>query len=63
MAETHVMSAAPEMDAGQGGAGALLRTLVIGLMAFLTVVDPFPTQAIRLGRVAREGKSSQGTCR
>jgi hypothetical protein len=30
MAETHVMSAAPEMDAGQGGAGALLRTLVIG---------------------------------
>src|ERR1044072_3456371 len=46
MAETHVMAAAPEMEAERGGAGALLRTLVIGLMAFLTVVDLFATQAI-----------------
>jgi predicted MFS family arabinose efflux permease len=46
MAETHVMSAVPQEDAGQEAAGAFLRTLVIGLMAFLTVVDLFATQAI-----------------
>ncbi|HUL07967.1 MAG TPA: MFS transporter [Candidatus Acidoferrum sp.] len=46
MAETSVMSAAPHMEAEDGAAGALLRTLVIGLMAFLTVVDLFATQAI-----------------
>src|SRR5215813_6223588 len=46
MAETNVMAAEPEMEAEHGGAGALLRTLVIGLMAFLTVVDLFATQAI-----------------
>jgi MFS transporter, YNFM family, putative membrane transport protein len=46
MAETHVMAAAPQMDAEHGGTSALLRTLVIGLMAFLTVVDLFATQAI-----------------
>jgi len=46
MAETSVMSASPKMEADHGVAGALLRTLVIGLTAFLTVVDLFATQAI-----------------
>ena len=50
MADTSVMQATP-MTAGHDGAehgasGALLRTLVIGLTAFLTVVDLFATQAI-----------------
>ncbi len=38
--------AAPQMHAGHGSDSALLRTFVIGLMAFLTVVDLFATQAI-----------------
>lgn len=38
--------AAPQLDAGHPAAGALLRSLVIGLTAFLTVVDLFATQAI-----------------
>src|SRR5215471_11055290 len=46
MAETNVMSAAPAMDAQQGATGAVLRTVVIALTAFLTVVDLFATQAI-----------------
>jgi len=50
MADTTLMPAAP-MAAGrdtaeQSAPGALLRTLVIGLTAFLTVVDLFATQAI-----------------
>jgi predicted MFS family arabinose efflux permease len=40
-------ASAPALDAGHPGAsGALLRTLVIGVTAFLTVVDLFATQAI-----------------
>src|SRR5437667_6890422 len=46
MADTSVMSALPHTEAQNGTAGALLRTLVIGLTAFLTVVDLFATQAI-----------------
>jgi YNFM family putative membrane transporter len=37
---------APRMHAGHRSAGALLRTFVIGLTAFLTVVDLFATQAL-----------------
>src|SRR5438270_2454611 len=36
----------PRMDVQQQSSGVLLRTLVIGLTAFLTVVDLFATQAI-----------------
>jgi predicted MFS family arabinose efflux permease len=36
----------PRLPASPGSAAALLRTFVIGLMAFLTVVDLFATQAI-----------------
>ncbi|MFM9846263.1 MAG: MFS transporter [Hyphomicrobiaceae bacterium] len=39
-------SAVPRDAAQPGGPGALARELVIGLMAFLTVVDLFATQAI-----------------
>jgi predicted MFS family arabinose efflux permease len=46
MAETNIMSAAPHMAAEPGATGALLRSVVIGLTAFLTVVDLFATQAI-----------------
>jgi YNFM family putative membrane transporter len=46
MADTSVMSASPHMEAEHSTNGALLRTLVIGLTAFLTVVDLFATQAI-----------------
>ena len=46
MAESNVMPVASHMEAEPHAAGALLRTLVIGLMAFLTVVDLFATQAI-----------------
>src|SRR5215468_2479443 len=46
MVETTLMPASPHMEADHGPAGALLRTLVIGLTAFLTVVDLFATQAI-----------------
>src|SRR5215813_7294697 len=38
--------AASHDEAGHESSGALLRTLVIGLTAFLTVVDLFATQAI-----------------
>ena len=46
MADTSVMSASPHMEAEHSATGAFLRTLVIGLTAFLTVVDLFATQAI-----------------
>ncbi len=36
----------PRMEVQQQSSGVLLRTLVIGLTAFLTVVDLFATQAI-----------------
>jgi len=45
----HTMShvqAAPHLESSHPSAGTLLRTLVIGLTAFLTVVDLFATQAI-----------------
>src|SRR5437870_9884664 len=37
---------ATHLPASRGSTGALLRTFVIGLTAFLTVVDLFATQAI-----------------
>jgi len=50
MADTSLMPAAPmtarQHAAETGAPGALLRTFVIGLTAFLTVVDLFATQAI-----------------
>ena len=42
---TEILSALPAQAPG-GSHGALLRTFVIGLIAFLTVVDLFATQAI-----------------
>src|SRR5262245_54791058 len=49
MAGTSTAEALPLMaatEAGHKARGALLRELVIGLTAFLTVVDLFATQAI-----------------
>jgi len=46
MADANVMQLSPPMEAEHSDTGALLRTLVIGLTAFLTVVDLFATQAI-----------------
>ncbi len=46
MSNTSYAAAAPHAHRGHPGAGAFLRTLVIGLIAFLTVVDLFATQAI-----------------
>src|SRR5215510_4665160 len=49
MAGTSTAAALPmmaAMEAGSKARGALLRELVIGLTAFLTVVDLFATQAI-----------------
>jgi MFS transporter, YNFM family, putative membrane transport protein len=49
MAETSTVGEKPLMpvvEAGQEARGAVLRELVIGLTAFLTVVDLFATQAI-----------------
>jgi predicted MFS family arabinose efflux permease len=40
------LEAIPGVGTGTGGAGTLIRTVVIGLTAFLTVVDLFATQAI-----------------
>ena len=37
MADTSVMSASPHREADHSMTGALLRTLVIGLTAFLTI--------------------------
>jgi MFS family permease len=45
MSTTHV-PAAPPGAAGQSTAHVLARTFVIGLIAFLTLVDLFATQAI-----------------
>lgn len=45
-AATTRMSAAPAADRNGGNAAVLTRTLVIGLTAFLTVVDLFAVQAI-----------------
>src|SRR5512145_2011910 len=46
MADTSVMSASADLEAEHRATGAFLRTVVIGLTAFLTVVDLFATQAI-----------------
>jgi YNFM family putative membrane transporter len=46
MMDTNVAGVSPHMAANDHGEGAFLRTLVIGLTAFLTVVDLFATQAI-----------------
>jgi predicted MFS family arabinose efflux permease len=56
------LNAAPVLDAGQHASGTLLRTLVIGLTAFLTVVDLFATQAIlpSLARAYQVGPAAMG---
>jgi len=46
MMTTSDIQAAPHVQPSHGPAAVLLRTFVIGLMAFLTVVDLFATQAI-----------------
>jgi MFS transporter, YNFM family, putative membrane transport protein len=46
MTSTSNVEMSAHMGSSQGSSGALLRTLVIGLTAFLTVVDLFATQAI-----------------
>jgi MFS transporter, YNFM family, putative membrane transport protein len=46
MATRYAQEASPGRPASHRSAGALRRTLVIGLIAFLTVVDLFATQAI-----------------
>ena len=46
MMSTSDVQAALRVPASHGSAAVLLRTFVIGLMAFLTVVDLFATQAI-----------------
>jgi MFS transporter, YNFM family, putative membrane transport protein len=45
-ANAAILASAPASDAAAGSAGALARALVIGLTAFLTVVDLFAVQAI-----------------
>ena len=47
----------PHMDASHHTSGALVRELVIGLTAFLTVVDLFATQAILPSLVKHYGVS------
>jgi predicted MFS family arabinose efflux permease len=44
--ETNIATALPAMEARHRAGGVLLRTTVIGMTAFLTVVDLFATQAI-----------------
>jgi YNFM family putative membrane transporter len=46
MMNVNVVDVSPQEVARHHGAGAFLRTVVIGLTAFLTVVDLFATQAI-----------------
>jgi len=46
MTETSYATASEDLTAGHASTGALLRTVTIGLIAFLTVVDLFATQAI-----------------
>src|SRR5439155_8784612 len=54
--------ASPHMPAHHGSRSALVRTFVIGLMAFLTVVDLFATQAIlpSLARFYRVSPAAMG---
>ncbi len=55
-------AAVPRVPAGHGAAGTLLRPVVIGLIAFLTVVDLFATQAIlpSLARAYGVGPAAMG---
>jgi predicted MFS family arabinose efflux permease len=46
MSHAQTMPMQPHANAHAQASGALLRTLLIGLMAFLTVIDLFGTQAI-----------------
>src|SRR6266481_5045979 len=46
MMDTNFLETSPREMARRHGAAALVRTFVIGLTAFLTVVDLFATQAI-----------------
>src|SRR5262245_32572486 len=46
MISTINVGASPHLSASHGSTGRPVRSLVIGLMAFLTVVDLFATQAI-----------------
>ena len=46
MIDSNVVGVSPRRAVSRHNAGAFLRTLVIGLTAFLTVVDLFATQAI-----------------
>lgn len=46
MSQTSTTMEMPHMDAHGGAARVLRRTIIIGLIAFLTVVDLFATQAI-----------------
>jgi predicted MFS family arabinose efflux permease len=52
----------PHVQASHGSAAVLLRTFVIGLIAFLTVVDLFATQAIlpALARAYRVSPAAMG---
>ena len=57
MMETAAMRILPAAMARRRGSGALLRSFVIGLTAFLTVVDLFATQAILPSLVRAYGVS------
>jgi predicted MFS family arabinose efflux permease len=52
MSPDHAAVARAHMDVGHASAAAILRSFVIGLAAFLTVVDLFATQAILPSLVA-----------
>jgi predicted MFS family arabinose efflux permease len=54
---SYAATAGQEAQANHASAGALLRTLTIGLIAFLTVVDLFATQAILPSLVRAYGVS------
>jgi predicted MFS family arabinose efflux permease len=57
MMDTSVVSGSPHIQENRSAASALLRTVVIGLTAFLTVVDLFATQAILPSLVEAYGVS------
>jgi len=60
-----VPSEAVQMEMQGHPSGVLLRTIVIGLTAFLTVVDLFATQAIlpSLARAYQVNAGGHGLCR
>lgn len=57
MSETAAIAAGHDLRPSHASAGALLRTVTIGLIAFLTVVDLFATQAILPSLVRAYGVS------